>query len=714
MVQSLRQQLESGPCRLSLVPVTLVAPSTPTWRRLDWEANTRSAPTEENEPDLGSLSVPSELGNLPIEVGGLIQFPFCSGSFRLNGDVFRVVLAGGTESDGESSSLIFFARDLSTRFISRDDKGGTSSEHGAHSEICPLPCDHHRLVALPNVSLLRDQTLHHMARVLSNSGALLCGPRGSGRSHSAVVVAAYASVNRGYSTVYLDCKKLRDSRQAGMKDILSELTQLFKDASEKLPCSVVLDNLDELIPSSESGSPLDDSAKSQQINPAGYEQSKLIGDTFCHLLNVTRSKGRVLVVASCLEPQAISDSVIASASLGSPIVIPPWSSTERESLFSRYLQRSNDTKLFKFASGFGNSTEGYRPRDIEQLSLRVCERARQIRNKEESLDGILSGELSTFVPLSRASASVELFSRSSPSWSDIGGLFQAKEQLTATIIKPSMYRRIYENSQVRLPRGVLLYGPGGCGKTYLVSALAKKCGYRLVTCRGAELLDKYIGASEANVRELFARATSVAPSILFLDELDALAPRRGSDNTGVTDRCVNQLLTFLDGVEDVSRRDQVYILAASSRPDKIDPALLRPGRLERHIYVGHSETKEEATDLLSKIAGTYDVLEEVLDWILSGLLADSLCDQDCFRTCMSAADMKGAFNTAQVNAVHEALSNNSTDKVQICRRHLEEAFRCTQPSLSADEYCRLESIYAPFKGTPASLERREPLRLAQR
>jgi SpoVK/Ycf46/Vps4 family AAA+-type ATPase len=307
---------------------------------------------------------------------------------------------------------------------------------------------------------------------------------------------------------------------------------------------------------------------------------------------------------------------------------------------------------------------------------------------------IVQDEIDTFVPISRVTASVEN-RQSSPSWSQVGGLYTAKEQLTATILRPSLYRRIYDSSQVRLPRGILLFGPAGCGKTYMVPALAKECGFRLITCRGPELLDKYIGASEANVRELFARAAAVAPSILLLDELDALAPRRGSDHTGVTDRIVNQLLTFLDGVEDFSQR--IYIIAATSRPDKVDPALLRPGRLEKHIYVGCSETVEEASDVLSKIALRYKIDEEALDQIRSGQFLGQLMDQSSFNLRMSPADMKGVCNTAQVIAVREALREGRTDDIEISAMHLREAFSSSRPSLASDEYYRLQSLYASYR-----------------
>ncbi|CAN0364833.1 unnamed protein product, partial [Laminaria digitata] len=154
---------------------------------------------------------------------------------------------------------------------------------------------------------------------------------------------------------------------------------------------------------------------------------------------------------------------------------------------------------------------------------------------------------------------------------------------------PVKYGRLFEATPTRLPTGALLYGPPGCGKTLLAGAVAAECGLNFISVKGPEVLDKYIGASEQAVRSLFARAASAAPCVLFFDEFEAVAPRRGNDNTGVTDRVVNQLLTFLDGVEG---RDGVYVLGATSRPDLIDSALLRPGRLDRQLYCGFPDELE--------------------------------------------------------------------------------------------------------------------------
>ncbi|EFN55025.1 hypothetical protein CHLNCDRAFT_24198, partial [Chlorella variabilis] len=147
---------------------------------------------------------------------------------------------------------------------------------------------------------------------------------------------------------------------------------------------------------------------------------------------------------------------------------------------------------------------------------------------------------------------------------------------------------------LRLRTGVLLYGPPGCGKTHIVAAAVAAAGVRCITVSGPELLNKYIGASEAAVRDVFQRAAAAAPCLLLFDEFDAIAPQRGHDNTGVTDRVVNQLLTELDGVEGLRG---VCVVGATSRPDLLDAALLRPGRLDRLVFCGFPSPLERGAVL---------------------------------------------------------------------------------------------------------------------
>ena len=166
----------------------------------------------------------------------------------------------------------------------------------------------------------------------------------------------------------------------------------------------------------------------------------------------------------------------------------------------------------------------------------------------------------------------------------IGGLEDVKQSLTESLIWPIKYKELFRRLSMKQSGGVLLFGPSGCGKTIIASALANESKFNFISVKGPELLSKYIGNSEQNVRDLFAKAQKARPCIIFFDEFDSLAPKRGHDSTGVTDRVVNQLLTQLDGVEQL---DGVYLLAATSRPDLIDQALLRPGRLDSFLYVGY-------------------------------------------------------------------------------------------------------------------------------
>ncbi|KAG5188486.1 P-loop containing nucleoside triphosphate hydrolase protein, partial [Tribonema minus] len=223
----------------------------------------------------------------------------------------------------------------------------------------------------------------------------------------------------------------------------------------------------------------------------------------------------------------------------------------------------------------------------------------------------ITAALDGFTP--EALAAARLTAPSRRGWGDVGGLAGVRAALRDLLELPVRYRRLVECAPCRLPTGALLYGPPGCGKTLLAGAAAAECGLNFLSVKGPEVLDKYIGASEQAVRGLFARATAAAPCLLFFDEFEALAPRRGSDNTGVTDRVVNQLLTFLDGVEGLAG---VYVLAATSRPDMLDPALLRPGRLDRQLYCGFPSAQERLEIIramakpLSLEAGALEALEE--------------------------------------------------------------------------------------------------------
>ena len=286
-------------------------------------------------------------------------------------------------------------------------------------------------------------------------------------------------------------------------------------------------------------------------------------------------------------------------------------------------------------------------------------------------------------------------------WSDVGGLFRAKELLEEAIVSPIKFYKVYSKCVgIKLPRGILLYGPSGCGKTYIVSALANRCHLKVIIVKGPEMLDKYIGASEAKVRQLFQNACAASPCILFFDDFDALAPKRGSDNTGVTDRVVNQLLTLLDGVESFGDDIRVYIIAATSRPDKLDAALLRPGRLERHIYIGLPETDDERKDVLFTVARKYPFDATAMKFLEDLLLQPSSMQR---LIDFSPADFQALFTTAYLQAIDTNIPKSNTDQnnslidMKIHVGHLYFALEQTKPSMSIEDKFLFEQMYRRFR-----------------
>jgi len=218
---------------------------------------------------------------------------------------------------------------------------------------------------------------------------------------------------------------------------------------------------------------------------------------------------------------------------------------------------------------------------VREAALRAAARASTDGKPPALTQDDLIGATTVIRPLSRSAT--EEVSVGSVTLDDVGDMVETKQALTEAVLWPLQHPETFERLGVDPPRGVLLFGPPGCGKTFVVRALASSGRLSVHAVKGAELMDKWVGASEKAVRELFRRARDSAPSLVFLDEIDALAPRRGqSFDSGVTDRVVAALLTELDGIDPL--RD-VVVLGATNRPDLIDPALLRPGRLEKLVFV---------------------------------------------------------------------------------------------------------------------------------
>ncbi|KFB47265.1 hypothetical protein ZHAS_00015292 [Anopheles sinensis] len=266
----------------------------------------------------------------------------------------------------------------------------------------------------------------------------------------------------------------------------------------------------------------------------------------------------------------------------------------------------------------------------------------------------------------------------------VPGLESAIEVFQEVLMWPTRFPKIFEASPLRNQAGILLFGPPGTGKTYLVSKLAKTWNLRMISVKGPELLAKYIGQSEENVRNLFDRARSAKPCVLFFDEFDSLAPRRGHDSTGVTDRVVNQLLTELDGVEGLQG---VTVIGATSRPELLDPALLRSGRIDRLVECS--------------LPGVNARLEIFKNHSKSLVLAKDvdLRELAVKSEYYTGADIRSILTTANMLAVQECLAvseENVPEQITISQRHVMEAFGSTRPSLTPRDVAKYKETYARF------------------
>jgi len=264
-------------------------------------------------------------------------------------------------------------------------------------------------------------------------------------------------------------------------------------------------------------------------------------------------------------------------------------------------------------------------------------------------------------------------------WEDIGGLEEVKRELKMAVEWPLKYPKLFEKAGARPPKGILLYGPPGCGKTLLAKAVATESEANFISVKGPELLSKWVGESEKAVREVFRKARQAAPCVIFFDEIDALAPARGSGigDSRVTERVISQLLTELDGIEELK---DVVVVAATNRPDLLDPALLRPGRFDRLIYVPPPDEKARLEIL--KIHTRGKPLAEDVD------LEEIAKKTEGY----TGADLEALCDTAALLAIRELVerypdpeeAKKHADELKITKRHFEEAMKKVRPMSTAE------------------------------
>ena len=384
----------------------------------------------------------------------------------------------------------------------------------------------------------------------------------------------------------------------------------------------------------------------------------------------------VALIATSARPDQLDARLRAPELCDRELGVPLPDAATRKALLETLLKAvpTGDLELDEIAS----RTPGFVAADlaalIREAALRAASRASTESQPPTLNQDDLVGALSVIRPLSR-SASEEL-TVGNLTLDDVGDMADAKQSLTEAVLWPLQHPDTFARLGVDPPHGVLLYGPPGCGKTYVVRALASTGQLSVHAVKGSELMDKWVGASEKAVRELFRRARDSAPSLVFLDEVDALAPRRGqSFDSGVTDRVVAALLTELDGIEPL--RD-VVVLGATNRPDLIDPALLRPGRLERLVFV-------EPPDAAAR--------REILRTAGKSIPLSADVDLDAVAAELdgySAADCVALLREAALTAMRRSI-----DAADVTAADLEAARKAVRPSLDP---IQVESLRAFAKG----------------
>lgn len=469
--------------------------------------------------------------------------------------------------------------------------------------------------------------------LFENTGVMIHGPSGSGKSLLLNWIAKSSGDKFAYYTRHVRCETMMNESQ---DQIVATFSKIFNDAVWHEPSLIVLDNLDKILcAETENG----DSRMSNQLVEIFVSQQQRIA---------AQTHTKVSLLASGCSKESFNRHLSQSHLFDHHVYLRAPDKKTRAIMLEQYASRLGCKLGFDVMDAV-QETEGYLPKDLNVLSERMYFKSLYSLQSEDTSEGPESLHLISKAVYEKAHSGhtpsnlrgVKL-EKSTASWQDIGGLSEPKRVLLETLEWPTKYSPIFASCPLRLRSGILLYGYPGCGKTLLASAIAAQCGLNFISIKGPEILNKYIGASEQSVRELFDRAQSAKPCVLFFDEFDSIAPKRGHDSTGVTDRVVNQMLTQMDGAEGL---DGVYVLAATSRPDLIDSALLRPGRLDKSVICDMPN---------------YDDRKSILDCICQKLDLESGVDLSEVATLTkgySGADMQGICYNAYLKAVHDKLAS---------------------------------------------------------
>ncbi|MEM1595787.1 MAG: CDC48 family AAA ATPase [Desulfurococcaceae archaeon] len=490
-------------------------------------------------------------------------------------------------------------------------------------------------------------------------GILLYGPPGCGKT---LLAKALANELNAYFIV-INGPEIMSKFYGESEQRLREIFKIAKKKAKKYPAIIFIDEIDAVAP------------KRDEVT--GEVEKRVVAQLLA-LMDGLESRGNVIVIAATNRPNAIDPALRRPGRFDVEIEIPIPDKRGRYEILMVHSRRlietgllSPDVDLEKLAE----MTHGFTGADLAALVKEAVMRAikRTIEKcKTRDQEDVLSNLLVTnedfliafrnIVPSGLREIFIEI---PDVGWSDIGGLRDIKQVLKESIELPLKHPELYEKYGVKPPKGILLYGPPGCGKTLLAKAIAKESGVNFIAVRGPEVLSKWVGESEKAIREIFRKARLHAPSIVFFDEIDSIAPIRGiSSDSGVSERIVTQLVTELDGIRELNN---VVFIAATNRPDLLDPALLRPGRFDKLVYVPPPDL--EARIEILRIHTKYLPLASDVDLYEIARSTENY----------SGADLEALVREAFLMALRENISVKFIEK-----KHFIKAMEVIKPSLSED------------------------------
>ncbi|XP_074840846.1 peroxisomal ATPase PEX1 isoform X2 [Carettochelys insculpta] len=486
-----------------------------------------------------------------------------------------------------------------------------------------------------------SQKLATIAAGLRSGAVLLTGAKGSGKSTLAKAICKEAFDRLDAHVEVIDCKALRGKR---LENIRKKVEEVFLEAAWRQPSILLMDDLDHIV-----GVP---STPEQETSPEAIQSYRLTHVLKDVIKEVISMGSLIALIATSQSERSLHPSLVSAQ--GTHIFqcfkhIQPPDQEQRCELLRSIIENKLNSKINRFCDldlhHIAKETEGFIARDFTMVvdrAIHACVSNKGPCRKEELILSTLDFQnaLKEFTPSSLRN--VNLHKPKDLGWDRIGGLKDVQQILMDTIQLPAKYPGLFANLPIRQRTGILLYGAPGTGKTLLAGVIARESGMNFISIKGPELLSKYIGASEQAVRDVFNRAQAAKPCIVFFDEFDSIAPRRGHDNTGVTDRVVNQLLTQLDGVEGLQG---VYVLAATSRPDLVDPALLRPGRLDKCLYCPPPD-QTSRFEILKALSHSLPLANDVDFQVLASKTEH-----------FTGADLKALLYNAQLEAIHASLGS---------------------------------------------------------